>query len=84
MMCAESLPTRKFMRVTSLFRQVLPTSRKDSWSVLGTGRYAHKQSYIRELAKATGFKVVRRVAFSPRRENGKGISGQIFILKATV
>ena len=46
-----------------------------------TGRYAHSDSYIRKLARASGFDVVAMEAAQLRKEEDAWIQGRIIILR---
>jgi len=46
-----------------------------------TGRYAHSQNYIRSLAGEFGFAVETCAPAEIRKEQGKGVAGDIYILK---
>jgi predicted TPR repeat methyltransferase len=46
-----------------------------------TGRYAHSEAYIRSLAQAQGFTMLRSTSVPLRKEGDDWIDGQIFILR---
>ncbi|MEM9057103.1 MAG: tetratricopeptide repeat protein [Pseudomonadota bacterium] len=54
----------------------------DSLELRQTGRYAHPQSYIRQLAAANGFTVARHVSKPLRLDFGEPVMGDYYLLVA--
>ena len=47
-----------------------------------TGRYAHSKDYIRSVARASDFKVLRSNPVPLRKEDERWVNGRLFVLKA--
>ncbi|PIE72056.1 MAG: hypothetical protein CSA20_09740 [Deltaproteobacteria bacterium] len=59
------------------------TERSDGaqFTLGATGRFAHHPNYINQLAKATGWAVLAKTATELRKEKGKWIKGDLWILR---
>lgn len=55
----------------------------DDFVLRATGRYAHASTYIQRLAAETGFATIERRAVVLRKEKGKDLNGDIFLLRRT-
>ena len=53
------------------------------WKLQLSGRFAHSEQYVTGLATANGFKVMHHETFVPRKDQGKDIPGQLFVLELT-
>jgi hypothetical protein len=53
------------------------------WMLQKSGRFAHTQQYVEQLAVEAGFTVVHYAEHSPRTEGGKAIPGHLFVLQTT-
>lgn len=53
-----------------------------TYTLQSSGRYAHSEKYIRNLAQDTGFTVVEVKAADIRKEKGEWIRGNLFLLSA--
>ncbi len=54
---------------------------KGGFTLQATGRYAHAESYIRKLADEAGFKVLECRPANIRKEKGKWIKGNLYIMQ---
>ena len=52
------------------------------FKLLDTGRYAHSTEYIREIAKASGFREVSHQSLVLREQDNKPINGCVFVLES--
>ena len=46
-----------------------------------TGRFAHSRNYVKELARKTGFMIEQAQSADIRKDKGKWIKGDLFVLK---
>lgn len=51
------------------------------WALLQSGRYAHSEAHVRELAAEHGFRVARFEAAATRIEGSDPVHGWIFVLR---
>ena len=50
------------------------------WSLLSSGRFAHRAGYLRRLAHANGFEVRAHERIVPRMEDERPVQGQLWVL----
>ncbi len=55
------------------------SSREPGYQLRNTGRYAHHRDYIHELARCSGFKMLKRKKEKIRRERNLWITGDIYL-----
>jgi len=53
------------------------------WKLQLSGRFAHTEKYVTDLATASGFKVLYHEHFIPRKDQGLDIPGQLLVLELT-
>jgi len=53
------------------------------WKLQLSGRFAHTEKYVADLAAASGFKVLYHEHFIPRKDQGLDIPGQLLVLEAS-
>jgi predicted TPR repeat methyltransferase len=71
--------TKKHAAIDAVFLFSTETTEKD-FTLQATGRYAHSERYIRELAEETGFSVQSCISANIRKEKGEWIRGNLFLL----
>lgn len=63
-----------------LFAFSIETSDQQDYQLTSTGRYVHNPAYIEQLAQQFGFTVVANKAVNGREQNGKPVTGHLFVL----
>jgi predicted TPR repeat methyltransferase len=53
---------------------------EEDFILQASGRYAHSEKYIRNVAQETGFTVVKKRAANIRKEKGEWIRGNLYLL----
>jgi len=55
----------------------------DGFKIRGSGRHAHSKQYIQKLAASSGFELIHDTDCDLRLENGKPVSGTVYVLRST-
>ena len=74
---------RHRLRKGGFFILSTETSAKKSYALRSSGRYAHSKSYIRSLARQNGLKPHITKSTVVRKESGRWIRGELYILIGT-
>ncbi|HET6467222.1 MAG TPA: methyltransferase domain-containing protein [Geminicoccaceae bacterium] len=64
-----------------LFAFTVEHGAAESWALRRSGRYAHGSGYVRETAAASGFAVVAAKEAVLRREAGRAVAGDLYLLR---
>lgn len=71
----------RVLRPEGLFAFTVQTHRGDGYVLGADARYAHGESYLRELAQTTGFGIVLLEKASTREDRGEPVSGLLAVLR---
>jgi len=63
--------------------QISDADLEKGWKLQLSGRFAHTEKYVQDLAEKNGFKVLYHEHFIPRKDQGVDIPGQLLVLELT-